>query len=122
MRIGTLGELLREQLRDLYDAECQLLRAIPRMADCECEPELQQAFRNHLIETERHVGRLEEAIDDLGFKPKRVNCEGMLGLGHARVARTLQMSLKEETFSVQLLTNIAARAVNPRAAGSVART
>lgn len=76
----TLEELLVEELRDLYDAEKQLVRALPRMAKASSAPELQDAFRTHTEETKGQVQRLEEIFEMLGQKPRSKPCKGMKGL------------------------------------------
>ena len=58
MKLDTLQKLYVEELRDLYDAENQLLKALPKMAKGASSPELKQAFEDHLDETKEHVERL----------------------------------------------------------------
>jgi ferritin-like metal-binding protein YciE len=76
----TLEELLVEELRDLYDAEKQLVRALPRMAKASSSPELQNAFRAHTEETKGQVQRLEQIFEMLGHKARSKPCKGMKGL------------------------------------------
>ena len=76
----TVEELLVEELRDLYDAEKQLVRALPRMAKASSSPELQDAFRTHTEETKGQVERLEQIFEMLGQKPRSKPCKGMKGL------------------------------------------
>lgn len=76
----TVEELLVEELRDLYDAEKQLVRALPRMAKASSSPELQDAFRTHTEETKGQVERLEQIFGMLGQKPRSKPCKGMKGL------------------------------------------
>ena len=76
----TVEELLVEELRDLYDAEKQLVRALPRMAKASSSPELQDAFRTHTEETKGQVQRLEQIFEMLGQKPRSKPCKGMKGL------------------------------------------
>jgi ferritin-like metal-binding protein YciE len=73
-------ELLVHEMADLYDAEQQLVKALPKLAEGASDPELKQAFENHLAETEIHVQRLEQAAKLLGKKLGQVTCEGMKGL------------------------------------------
>jgi ferritin-like metal-binding protein YciE len=80
MKIGTLEQLLQEELRDIYDAEKQLVRALPKLAKAASSEELQNAFREHLEVTKGHVQRLEQAFEQLGMKPKSKPCAGMKGL------------------------------------------
>ena len=80
MEMETLRDLYVEELKDLYSAENQLTKALPRMAKAASNSELKQAFTRHLQETERHVKRLEEVCDDLGVSPRGKKCVGMEGL------------------------------------------
>jgi ferritin-like metal-binding protein YciE len=76
----TLEKLYISELRDLYSAENQLLKALPKMAKGAASAELKEAFENHLAETETHVERLERIFKDLGENPKGKTCHGMKGL------------------------------------------
>ncbi len=78
--MNTLEELYVEQLRDLYNAESQILKALPRMAKSASHPDLQRAFPRHQKETERQVQRLERIFKDLGKSPNGKKCVGMEGL------------------------------------------
>src|SRR5580692_5166813 len=75
-----LRELLIEELRDIYHAEGQLVKALPKMAKAAKSDQLRQAFQKHLAETEGHVERLQKAFDLLGEKAKGKPCKGMMGL------------------------------------------
>jgi ferritin-like metal-binding protein YciE len=75
-----LQDLYVEELRDLYNAEKQLLKALPKMAERASNQELQTAFQMHTDQTERQVERLERIFDDLGTKPTGKHCKGMEGL------------------------------------------
>jgi Mn-containing catalase len=75
-----LRELLVEELRDLYHAEGQLVKALPKMAKAAKNPKLKDAIQKHLAETESHVERLQKAFDLLGEKQKAKPCKGMMGL------------------------------------------
>jgi ferritin-like metal-binding protein YciE len=75
-----IRELLVEEMEDLYDAEKQLVKALPKMAKAASNQELSQAFTSHLEETEGHVKRLEQAFELLGQKPKSKPCAAMKGL------------------------------------------
>jgi ferritin-like metal-binding protein YciE len=75
-----LQECLVDQLRDLYDAEKQLVKALPKLAkQCNSE-ELAEAITEHLQETEEHVTRLEQVFEALGVAAKGKTCKGMKGL------------------------------------------
>lgn len=78
--IETLSELLVDELKDLYSAEQQLTKALPRMAKKAKHPELKQAIQDHLGQTEGHVKRLEQVFKLLGEKPKAKTCKAMQGL------------------------------------------
>src|SRR2546423_1108651 len=80
MKLDTLKKLYINELRDLYNAENQLLKALPKMAKAASSEELREAFENHLEQTETHVERLEEVFEDLDEKPKGKTCHGMKGL------------------------------------------
>ena len=78
--IDSLRTLLGEQLKDLYDAEKRLTKAIPKMAKKASNDELKRALQTHLGETEEHVTRLEEAFEYLDMRPKAKPCAGMKGI------------------------------------------
>lgn len=80
MEIDTLKDLYVDELKDLYSAEKQLVKALPKMAKAAKDPELQQAFRNHLKETQQHVARIERICQELGVSPRGKKCVGMEGL------------------------------------------
>lgn len=80
MENTALTELLTDQLRDLYDAEKQLTKALPRMAKAADDEELSQAFRDHSVETQGQAHRIEEVFQSLGIKPRGKPCEAMKGL------------------------------------------
>jgi ferritin-like metal-binding protein YciE len=79
-RENNLQELLVEEMRDIYHAEGQLLKALPKMAKAAQSERLKEAFERHLEETEQHVERLERAFESLGEPVKGKKCEGMAGL------------------------------------------
>jgi ferritin-like metal-binding protein YciE len=76
----NLHELYVHELKDLYSAETQLVKALPKMADAASTPELKDAFKTHLRQTEGHVDRLEQIFKGLGEKPGGETCEAMQGL------------------------------------------
>ena len=80
MKLESLQELYLEELRDIYDAEQQLVKALPKMAKTATNEELKAAFEQHLEQTQEHVTRLEQVFEELGEKPKRKTCEAMKGL------------------------------------------
>ena len=80
MKLDKLQKLYINELRDLYNAENQLLKALPKMAKAASSPELKQAFEKHLKQTKSHGERLEEVFEDINEKPKGKTCHGMKGL------------------------------------------
>src|SRR3954467_15843460 len=80
MSLDSLDKLFLEELKDIYNAEKQLVRALPRMAKAAESPELEQAFTKHLKETEGHVQRLEQIFKQLGQTARGKKCKGMEGL------------------------------------------
>ena len=75
-----LRELYIEELRDLYNAESQLVKALPKMAKAASSDELRRGFEEHLEQTKGHVQRLEQIFQALGENPKGKKCKGMEGL------------------------------------------
>jgi ferritin-like metal-binding protein YciE len=80
MKLDSLEKLYHEELRDVYNAENQLLKALPKMAKAAASEELREALQEHLEQTKGHVERLEEVFELLGQKPKGKTCEAMKGL------------------------------------------
>jgi ferritin-like metal-binding protein YciE len=80
MKLDTLKILYVNELRDLYNAEQQLVKALPKMAKAASSEELQEAFETHLKQTKTHVERLEEVFEEIGEKPKGKTCKAMKGL------------------------------------------
>ncbi|MDB6126706.1 MAG: hypothetical protein JWM35_602 [Verrucomicrobia bacterium] len=78
--ITSLQELLIDELKDLFNAENQLVKALPKMAKAASNPDLKAGFTTHLAETRGHVTRLEKAMRALGEKPKGKTCHAMQGL------------------------------------------
>ncbi len=74
MKIQSLQDLLVNQVRDLYDAEKQLVKALPKMASAASSPELKKAFEEHLHQT-YHVSRLEEVFKHLSHSAKGKTCK-----------------------------------------------
>jgi len=80
MEMQSLKELYIDELKDLYSAEKQLVKALPKMAKNATNPELKDAFTTHLQETEGHVERLEQIFEMLGERAGGKKCKGMEGL------------------------------------------
>jgi ferritin-like metal-binding protein YciE len=77
---GTLYEAFVDQLRDTYDAECQVLKTLPKMVKAASSPKLQAAFEAHLRETKGHVERLERIFGSLEEEVRGKHCSGMAGI------------------------------------------
>ncbi len=80
MEKDSLRELYVNELRDLYNAETQLVKALPKMAKASSNAELRQGFEEHLRQTSEHVSRLEQIFEMLGEKASGKKCLGMEGL------------------------------------------
>jgi len=80
MKATRLDELLEDELKDLYSAETQLIKALPKMAKAAESTDLRTAFETHLEETRRHAERIEEICNDLKIEPHGKECAGMAGL------------------------------------------
>ena len=80
MKKNTLKELYIEELRDIYDAEKQLIQALPKMAEASTSDELRAGFEEHLEQTREHARRLEQILDELDKKPAGKKCKAMQGL------------------------------------------
>jgi ferritin-like metal-binding protein YciE len=77
---GTFHDAFLDELRDLYNGEKQITRALPKMAKAAAAPPLADAFESHLRETQRHIERLERVFDDLGESPRGKQCHGIAGI------------------------------------------
>jgi ferritin-like metal-binding protein YciE len=80
MALDSLSDLYVDELKDLYSAENQIIKALPKMVKAATNPELKQAFADHLEETKGHVARLVQICEDLGVSPKGKKCSGMEGI------------------------------------------
>lgn len=80
MKLNSLRDVLAECVRDLYSAETQLIKALPRMAKATKSPELKAAFTGHLEETRGQAARLEQICEIMGIKAKGKTCAAMKGL------------------------------------------
>jgi ferritin-like metal-binding protein YciE len=80
MKENSLKELFVDELKDLYSAENQLVKALPKMAKAATDPDLKAGFEGHLKQTQGHVSRLERIMQSLGETPKGKKCKGMEGL------------------------------------------
>lgn len=80
MKLKTLQDLYVDELKDLYNAEHQILKALPKMAKAASAPQLTKAFTDHLEQTKDQVGRLEKIFRKLDVSPKGKMCKAMEGL------------------------------------------
>ena len=80
MKLKTLQDLYVDELKDLYNAEHQILKALPKMIKAATSPELAEAFKDHLKVTQGQVGRLEKVFKMLAVSPKGKKCKAMEGL------------------------------------------
>jgi ferritin-like metal-binding protein YciE len=77
---GTLHDAFIDELRDTYDAEKQLTKALPKLAKAASNPKLRQAFETHLEETRGQIERLEQVFQSLDEKARGKHCEGIAGI------------------------------------------
>ena len=77
---GTLHDAFIEELRDAYDGEKQLIKALPKLAKAATSTKLRTAFETHLEETRGHVERLEQVFEQLGERARGKHCEGLSGI------------------------------------------
>jgi ferritin-like metal-binding protein YciE len=102
VEINSLRELYVEQLRDLYDAENQLIKALPKMAKEASSDELRQSIEEHLEQTRGQAERLEQIFEQLGEKPKGKKCKGMQGLLEEG-KETLEEDMEEDTKDAAII-------------------
>ncbi|MEE7545879.1 ferritin-like domain-containing protein [Xanthomonas sp. Kuri4-1] len=80
MAIKTIEDLFIHELSDIYSAEKQLTKALPRLARASTNPELAAAFETHLEETQGQIERIDQIVEVLGIRLKRIKCAAMEGL------------------------------------------
>jgi len=80
MKIATLHDAFVEELKDLHNAESQIVKALPRMAKAASSPELARAFEEHLDQTKTQMERLEQILGNLGASTRGKKCKGMEGI------------------------------------------
>ena len=80
MKVNSLESLFTETLKDLYDAEHQIIKALPKMAEAASSPDLKKGLEQHLEQTRQQAQRLEQVFSAVGEKPSRKKCMGMEGL------------------------------------------
>jgi len=97
-----LKELYVDELKDLYNAENQLVKALPKMAKAASSEELRQGFEEHLEQTRGHVQRLEKIFKSLGESPKGKKCKGMEGLV-AEGAEVMEEDFEDSVMDAALI-------------------
>lgn len=100
--MNPLDELLQDELKDLYNAETQIIKALPKMAKAASSPELRRAFERHLEETRRQVERLDQIGDELEMKMTGKKCKGMEGL-IAEGRELMEEDLEEDALDAGLI-------------------
>ena len=139
-KVENLEDLYEDLLKDLYSAEKQLVKALPKMVKNADSPDLQKAFQEHLGQTEKHVERIERIFSSMDGSPRGKKCVGMEGLiaaaqkvehyeiasygtarawaekiGHQDHVRLLQQTLDEEAMANEKLTDLAESYINMEA-------
>lgn len=96
--LNTLEDLLIHEIKDLYSAESQLVKALPKMAKAATDPLLKEGFKIHLEETKNQVQRLQQVAGLLGASPRGVTCKAMKGLveeGAEAIEEEAEASIKD---------------------------
>jgi ferritin-like metal-binding protein YciE len=101
-KIKSLEDLLIQEMQDLYDAEHQLTKALPKMAKAATSRPLTTAFKDHLTQTEGHITRLEQAFAAMGQDPKRKPCKAMKGL-IAEGDETMEEDMDKDVMDAALI-------------------
>ena len=96
-----LHDLFEDQIKDLYSAENQILKALPKMAKNATNAQLRTAFERHLEETRGHVTRLEQIAAELDFTPKGKKCKGAEGL--IEEGKEVMEEFEDETLDAGLI-------------------
>jgi ferritin-like metal-binding protein YciE len=96
-----LNDLFEDQIKDLYSAENQILKALPKMAKASTNAQLRTAFERHLEETRGHVARLEQIAEELEFSPKGKKCKGAEGL--IEEGKEVMEEFEDETLDAGLI-------------------
>ena len=108
--MSQLKELLTEEMQDLLHAEMQLTKALPKMAEAAHNPKLRECFEKHLVQTQGHIQRLQEAFELLGEKAQAKPCKAMEGLV-AEGEETIQEGEDKEEIAADLALITAAQKV-----------
>jgi ferritin-like metal-binding protein YciE len=100
-KIETLHDLLIEEIKDLYSAETQLVKALPKMAKAAHDERLKEAFQKHLAQTQEQVSRLEQIAKSLEFSPKGKKClamEGLVAEGQEKISDDASDSVRDASL------------------------
>ena len=98
----NLREALVEEIKDIYNAEKQIVKALPKMVKGATSDELREAFESHLDETENQVTRLERVFELLDEKPRGKHCAGMAGILEEG-SDTLQEDAEDSVMDAMLI-------------------
>jgi ferritin-like metal-binding protein YciE len=101
MSVDSLEKLFVNELKDLYSAETQITKALPKMAKAASSSELRGALEHHLKETEEQVKRLEQIFEMIGESPKGKTCEGLKGIieeGETTMKETQEGPVRDEAL------------------------
>ena len=99
---STLHDAFLDELRDMYHAEKQLTKALPKLARAASSAALVEAFESHLAETENHVARLEQVFESLGETARAKTCDGMKGIVD-EASSMMEESFDENTMDAVLI-------------------
>ncbi|MBC7979982.1 MAG: ferritin-like domain-containing protein [Armatimonadetes bacterium] len=102
-KLTNLEKLLVHEIKDLYSAESQLVKALPKMAKAASNVDLKEAFKAHLVETKTHVERLEKVAELLDTTPRGLTCKAMKGLVEEG-AETMEEEGDENIIDLALIT------------------
>ncbi len=97
-KLKNLDDLFEHQIKDLYSAESQLIKALPKMAAAAHDPKLKALFEKHLTETENQLSRIEELAKALDIDPKGETCKAMKGLieeGQGMISEDAEPEVKD---------------------------
>ena len=98
----NLREALVDEIKDIYNAEKQIVKALPKIAKCAASDQLREAFESHLEETENQVSRLERVFELLDEKPRGKHCAGMAGILEEG-SDTLQEDAEDSVMDAMLI-------------------
>src|SRR5258708_33656007 len=102
MKIDSLTKLLEEEIKDIYNFEKRLVRAIPKMAKAASSDDLRNALTEHLEVTKNQVARIERVFEHLGVSPKAKTCAGMKGILEEG-EETMQMDAEDTLLDVAII-------------------